>query len=846
MDIKAILKNVAPYALIVFFFVIISFLYFSPVIEGKQLMQMDNINAKGMAQEINEHKKETGEDAQWTNSMFGGMPTYHIGGGKDTNNIFRATDGWLRLKLPYETVAILFLYMLGFFILLQSIKLNKWISFVGALAFAFASYKIIIIGAGHITKAYAIGYMPIVLAGVILAYRGKYLAGGLIAMLGLGYELAPNHVQITYYLAMFILILAIGEFIYHLQLKKLPQFFKASGVLLVAALFAVAPSVDTLWKTYEYSEHSIRGKNEQAAGQENAKQKGEGLDRDYALAWSYGVRETLTLMIPNAVGGATGRLSENSEAMDQVDPRFRQAVGGRNQYWGSQPFTEGPVYFGAIVVFLFILGLFYIKGPIKWSLLAVTILAVLLAWGKNFGGFTDIFFYNVPFYNKFRTVSMILVLAGLAMPMLAFMTVHKIITNPGVIKENKRGFFIALGVTGGLSLLFALFPGMFDYVTSREAQAIAQQKAQNPNAAGQFDAFISNLESARMHLFKQDAFRSFGFIAVAALLLWLYPTVKGFKSGWLIAALGFLAIIDLWSVDKRYVNNDQFKRPQSISKQLEASKADQFILKDEDHPNFRVMNITRDPFRDSHTSYFHQSVGGYHGAKMRRYQDVIENYLAGYAETLRQEIGKKKEANPRKQLANMPVLNMLNTRYIIYNRNTRPLFNNFSTGTAWFPDSIQFTTSPGESLNALGAIDASETAVVHEKFRSTPENLPMQPDSVALSQVKRIRYEPDHRVYQVNAKQDELLVFSEIYYEEGWKATLDDKPADILRANYVLKALKIPEGPHKVEFTFEPKAHEVGIQLSMLASIIVVLLIVLVVGYEIYRAFKTYSTPKET
>ena len=827
MSWKNFLKKYYPYVGIIALFIAVSYVYFLPVIGGQSLKQMDVTHAKGMAKEIKDFEKETGEESLWTNSMFGGMPTYHIGGGKETKNIFRDIDKWVRLKLPYHTVGIMFLYFLGFFILLLSMRMNKWLALLGALAFGLASYKIIIIGAGHMTKAYAIAFMAPVVAGEILTYRKHYLGGGLLTLLGLGLEIGATHVQVTYYLAYLVLIIAIGEFINDIKRKRLAHFFKASLILVVAALLAVATDTSKLWKTYEYGNYSIRGEKELSTDK-TSETDDSGLDRDYALAWSYGVKETLTFMIPNAVGGASGKMVQNDDAMQEVDRQFKNAIARQNQYWGSQPFTSGPVYFGAIIVFLFILGLFYLRGPLKWSLLAATLLSIMLAWGKNFGVFTDLFFYNVPFYNKFRTVSMILIICGITMPLMAFLTLQKIIKTPNLIKQNKRGFFIAFGLTGGLSLLFGLFPSLFfDFLSPREISAFAQQKAQNPNMAGRYDAFMENLEAARQVIFTKDAFRSFGFIAAASLIIWLFTVNKKVKKVHLLTIVGVLIIIDLWSVDKRYVNNDQFSKKSTTEKQFQKTKADRFILKDSDHPNFRVLNITTDPFKEVHTSYFHQSIGGYHGAKMRRYQNLIDFYLSDNTNKLRNTINKEEDSgNVHDALAQMPVLNMLNTRYVIYNKQKRPVFNPNSLGTAWFVEDYTLVKSPDEEINSLNNFDPEQTAIINNTFKSHLDDFNTTQDSIERSMIKRIRYEPNHRIYQVNTDEEELAVFSEIYYPKGWQAYLDDEPVDHFRANYVLRAMILPEGQHKLEFKFEPKADVIGQNISLAASILASILLI--------------------
>ncbi|MFW6203248.1 MAG: hypothetical protein ACOC30_03005, partial [Marinilabilia sp.] len=618
------LKPVLIFAGIIALFVFLSLLYFSPVLKGFGLPQMDQTHSVGMAQELVEHEEATGERVHWTNSMFGGMPAYQIRG-DSSPNIFSYINKILRVGLPYHTAAILFLYLLGFYVLLRSMKINRWLSILGAVAFGFGSYNIIIIMAGHITKAYAIALMAPVIAGILYTLNRDRWVGALFTTLALGVQIAYNHVQITYYLALMVLILMISRLIYAWRDGQLTDFVKRGAVLIGAAVIALLPNLIHLWPTYEYGQFSTRGPSELESRRNDGTQDA-GLDRDYAFSWSYGKAETLSLMVPNVMGGASEPLSESPRAMEEVDSRLRQIVGSQSQYWGSKPFTSGPVYVGAFVCFLFVMALFFYKGREKWWLVAATIFSIILAWGQNLEWFNYWMFDVFPLYNKFRTVEMTLVIATVTIPLLGLLGLKKVMDNPSLIREQSGKFLAAFGLTGGVALLLYLFPGFFfDFVSEREMSALMQQKQNMPEQAGAIDEVIRNMKQARIGLLKSDAVRSFFFILLGSGSLWLYATNRVSKK-YILPGLILLVIVDLWGVDKRYLNNDDFVPPHQLEQNFEKSKADDYILQDDD-PYFRVFSIHQNPFNEVQTSYFHKSIGGYHGAKLGIYQDVIDYYL---------------------------------------------------------------------------------------------------------------------------------------------------------------------------------------------------------------------------
>jgi hypothetical protein len=812
------LKSVLYFIGVMALFAGLSFLYFNPVFKGMELPQMDNTHAIGAAQELNEFEAETGDHSYWANSMFGGMPAYQIKG-DSSSNLFYNLNKVLRFGLPFHTVAILFLYLFGFYVLLRSMKMGRWLSLVGALAFAFGSYNIIIIIAGHITKAYAIALSAPVIAGILYTLNRKPLVGAFFTTVALGVQVAYNHVQITYYLFLIVLVLMVARFVKALLDGTMRDFGKRAALLVLAAVLAVLPNLTHLLPTYEYGTFSIRGPSEL----ESTSKDGEtdsGLDRDYAFSWSYGKAETLTLMIPNLMGGASEPLSQSPRAMKDVDPRLREIVGGQSQYWGSKPFTSGPVYVGALIFFLFVLALFFYKGPEKWWLVGATVLSVLLAWGKNLEWFNYFMFDVFPLYNKFRTVEMALIIATITIPLLAMLGLKKLVDNPALIRDQSGKFLAAFGLTGGIAILIYLFPNLFfDFMSREELNALMRQKQQMPDQAGVIDQVILNMQQARAGLLQADAIRSFFFILLGSASLWLYGTNRLSKK-YLLPGLALLVVIDMWAVDKRYLSNDDFVSPRQISGQFEKSKADKLILEDED-PYYRVFSIYRNPFNEVNTSYFHNSIGGYHGAKLRVYQDVIDFYLQNNWQTLMMHFrnGGSPE-NAKQMLEQMPALNMLNTKYIIYHPGQAPLENPFAYGNAWFVNNIETVASAEEELTSLKNVDLTKTAIMRQDRVAdwgSYQNLE------AGSTIELTSYAPDHLIFRARANGEKLAVFSDIYYPAGWKAFVDDNEVEIKRVNYLLRALMVPEGEHTIEFRFEPASVNTAKTLAVIGGILVVL-----------------------
>lgn len=840
MKIVHYLKPLWPHLLILLAFVGISFIYFSPVLEGKQLQQMDFIHAQGMSKELVDFEKtHPSEHSLWTNSMFGGMPSYQIKTG-NTNNIYLELQRFFRFHLPYTTVAILFILLTGFYLMLISLRVNKWLSVAGALGFALASYNIIIIGAGHISKVYAIAYMPMVIAGILMIFRHKYFAGGVLTAIALGIQISCNHPQITFYLFMTVLIFLIFQFVYAIREKVLKKFFIASMVLGVASILALLPNIANLWITYEYGQDTIRGKSLLVKSNEKNKN---GLDEDYALAWSYGKAETLTLLVPNAMGGGSNGFDANSETAKVLrnvgaqDPEHIAA--SLPAYWGDQPFTSGPVYFGAIMFFLFILGLFIVNGKEKWWLVAATILAVMLSWGRNLQWFTDLFFYHFPMYNKFRTVSMILIIANFTVVFLAVLALRDIISGKTDRKKLLWGLKYSSLITGGLLIILVLMPGLFFSFQGTADQTLSAQL----NASGWPKDIINQLFAAmtsdREAMMRADALRSIAFIGITAALLWAYLSDK-IKLKVLLPTLIALVLIDQWTIDRRYLNNDMFVKNNEAKNVFKPSAADELILKDKEL-DFRVLNLTRSVFNDAYTPYFHKSIGGYHGAKLRRYQDVIDSCLMPEIQMMQSGLSKisKIEDIPG-IMEKQPVINMLNTKYIIVNPNIPPLQNDYRLGNAWFVKNYQIVPDANAELAATCASDPSTVAIVSTSFLSQMKSL-SPADSNATDSITMVGYAPNHLIYHSNTKTNRLAVFSEIYYNKGWDASIDGHETSYMRANYILRAMIVPAGSHTIEFRFEPKSFYAGTKIALTSSILVILLVLGALGNFIYKDIKKKS-----
>ena len=798
-------------------FALITLVYFSPILEGKRIKQHDIEMYKGMSKEIVDYRASTGEQTLWTNSMFGGMPAWNISV-TNNSNLMKPVHQLLSVGFPHPIGAV-FISMLGFFILLLVLDCSVWISFIGGLAYGFTSYLFIIIGAGHNSKAMAMAYMAPVIAGILLTYKGKYLWGSVLTAIALALEVRAGHLQITYYLLITVVCLLIGLFIKSLREKQFANFIKASLCLIIAAIMGILTNATTLYANYAYSKDTTRGKPVLTQDQNGQSNQTKGLDREYITQWSYGKGETWSLLIPNAKGGASAYIGKQNPALDKADPRYRDSIAQNSAYWGDQPGTSGPVYVGAIIIFLFVLGALTVKGELKWALLIATLLSILLSWGKNFMGFTDFFIDHVPGYNKFRAVSMTLVIAEVTMPLLGLLGLAEIVKNPDSFKQNLKKFWIALGITAGCCLLFYVAPKLFfNFISQGEAQQFAQLTSGKDGAV--YQAYLTQLEDVRVAIFRKDALRSLLFIILAAVPILLYGKGK-LKAAPAFIIIAALVVIDLYPIDKRYLNNDNFISKKLFDKPFTASAADQYILNDKSL-DFRVLNLTKDVFNDASTSYFHKSIGGYHGAKLRRYQDLITRYLSA---EIRQfsAIFKNVDSDLTLRLAmeQQRALNMLNTKYIIYNPDAEPIENPCAFGNAWIVKNVQWVDTPNEEFDAIATTNLRSTAIVNKEFQQQVGNY--EATNSLEGQVALTEYQPNKLTYSFKAGVDQLVVFSEIWSDTGWKLYVDGKEHPLLRANYLLRCALIPSGEHQIVMEYVPKAWKVGNTIQLASSLLLLL-----------------------
>lgn len=821
------LKQLLPDIAAIVVFMLISFAYFCPaVFEGRILAQHDAVAGIGAGREHQEYYKEHGKATRWTNALFGGMPTYQIAPGYDSSRALNHVQNLYHLYLP-TYVWYVFVMLLGFYILLRAFDFKAWMAALGAIVWAFSSYFFIIIAAGHIWKFVTLAYIPPTIAGMVLVYRGKYLLGGIVTALFAALQIVSNHLQMTYYFLFVMLFMAIAYGVSAWKSKQFSRFLKGTGVLALAGTLAVCVNLSNLYHTYQYSKESMRGKSELV--KENASnQTGSGLERDYITQWSYGIGETFSLLVPNVKGGASVPLAQNRKAMEKADPAYLGLYGQLGQYWGEQPGTSGPVYVGAFVMFLFILGLFIVKGPMKWALAGGTVFSILLSWGHNFMGLTDFFIDHVPMYNKFRAVSSILVIAEFTIPLLAVMALKEVVECPRLLKERPNAFYGSFVLTGGIALLFALAPTFFfpSYVSSAEMNAL-----QNAIPSDQLAPLLLNLEEVRKSIFTSDAWRSFFIVLIGAAFMWSYCAGK-LKAKALIGLLAVLCLTDLWSVNKRYLYDAQFvAKGTEMQPFLEPSETDKLILQDKSL-DYRVLNMASNTFNENNTSYWHKSIGGYHAAKLRRYQEMIDEHIQGEMSSLYMAVS---ETNGDLSLAGdslTPALNMLNTRYVIVPLQggaTAPVFNPHALGNAWFVDEVRYVSNANEEIESLHHVNPGKVAVVDKRFSEQVKAETNAGDT--LRSVKLVSYEPNALKYEVNAGQGGTLVFAEIYYP-GWRSYVDGELVPHGRADYILRAMNVPAGKHTVEFVFDPVSLHVTETIAFVALGLLALGLVAVVVME--------------
>lgn len=828
------LKTYLPYIVGILILTLVPLIYMSPIFQGKQIAQFDILQYQGASSEVKEYRDKHGEEALWNPRMFSGMPSFQSGISHTSNYILKVNN-LIRTGFPHPT-GILFVNLIGFYILLIVLGINPWLSIGGAIAFGLGSFSMVSIEAGHTSKINALGYVPAILAGILMVYRQKKLwLGAALTSFFLTLHIAVNHFQVTYYLFILILFVGFAELYNAVKNKQVPLFFKESLILIFAGALALGPNISQMWTTYEYAKETIRGGkselSEKINPEHNSKSK-TGLDWDYAMAWSYGKLETMTLLIPNFAGGNNQmKLDKDANIAKKGIPKqyYEQAP----TYWGALPFTSGPVYLGAVVCFLFVFSLFLIKGATRWWIIGFSVLAVLLSWGKNFEAFNSFFFNFVPFYNKFRTPSMILLFLSLTFTLAGMLGIQKILSEKIDEKELLKKLYIALGITGGLILVFGVFLlGSYDLSGPSDARL--------SQAGWPMDALLAD----RKDMIQSDAFRSLVFVLLSAALLFAY--IKNIlKANVLIAGIVLLISIDLWGVDKRFFGEESFIPVNQLEARKRATPADNAVLQDKD-PHYRVLNIAANTFNDAVTSFHHRSIGGYHAAKILRYQELIENQISPSISRLQSAM----QDNPTQSkidqtLARLPVLNMLNTKYIIYNPNAAPILNKSALGNAWFVSKVNWVNTADEEMQKLGNFDSAKEVIARtaDKSRLEIPNFKADPNA----KIELVSYDPNKLVYQSEVAEnasEQIAVFSEIYYEGGnhdWKVTIDGKESEDIKVNYVLRAMKVPAGKHEIVFEFHPRSFYLGSTLSMIFS----LLILAFLAFSIWKEKKGKATEEK-
>ena len=788
-------KKILPHLIAIAAFLIFVLIYFAPQFKGQELYQGDIVNFKGMAKEVVDYREATGDEALWAGNMFSGMPAYQISV-QFSNNLIKWFDNIFRVFIPRPAGYVL-MYLIGFYLMGVMLKWDWRISMLGAFGFALSSYFFIILEAGHNSKALAIAYMAPLLGSILMTLKGKWKSGGVLTAFFMALQLGANHFQITYYTFLLVGIIGLVYLYQAIKDKLLAPYLKRIGVISLAVVLGVGCNMGRIWTTYEYTPYTTRGKSELKEDM-TAENKTSGLDKDYATAWSYGVAETFTLLIPNFMGGASGgELPEKGAVANAIgaSPQARDFLKNAPTYWGQQPFTSGPVYAGAIMCFLFVLGLFILPTAARVWLLVGTLFSLMLAWGKNFMPLTDLFLEYFPMYNKFRAVSMILIVAELCIPLGAVMSLYYIFKRKMGFEDLKKPLMYSFALTGGLALIIALIgPAFFSFEGASDARF---------SQAGWYAALLED----RASLMRADAFRSFVFIALAGLGLWFYAKQK-LTGNVLLYALTALVIIDMTPINKRFLNEENFVPERKVEEPYTPNNADQQILQDDGY--YRVYNTTEALDRGARTAYFHKSIGGYHGAKLRRYQELINHHIA--------------ISRPNRE-----VLNMLNTKYFIV-QGPAARRNPGALGPAWKVKKIRWADDADDVLKEMENFRSFRTAVIETKDAQRIGRY----DSSANVSITLSSYTPKHLIYDYSSDKPALVVFSEIYYPEGWNAYIDGEPADYWCANYVLRSMTLPAGKHTVEFKFEPKSYYMGSTISLISSIVLLLLMLILIGKSLF------------
>ena len=804
-----ILKICLPHIVAILVFIVLNSIYFSPQLRGEKLHQHDKLQSIGMSRETDEFRSKTGTEALWTNAAFAGMPAYQIS--VAYTNPLKKINNFI-LKLIPRPIGYFLLLMLGFYIMLLCLGVNPWLAIVGGIAFGLSSLNMIYIAGGHNTKIHAISFIPPIIGGLFYAYRKHMIKGSFIVAVFLSLHISANHIQMTYYAVFLIAAIVIMEFYLFLKRKEILKFTKISASLFVAVAIALAINITNLLTTFEYSKYSTRSKSELTIKNEDIKTK--ALDLDYIKHYSLGFGEVWSIVIPNVKGGKMELIGNNKEMLNKINPNYRKVMAGQLTYWGEQNATGGAIYFGASIFILFILGLFFVKEKQKWVLLAISLLAIILSW--KYGSLVDWFINNFPMFNKFRDTKMMLILVQVALPLLAILFLKTILTET----IDKKKYLYIVGSVLGVFLIIYLSPDTwFSFFSNNEVtyfNKLAVSYRTNPNALNQINDIKSQLNDIRIDVFKKDVIRAVFFMFAVGLAVYLFM-IKKIKTNTLILVVACLVVIDMWTIDKRYLNEDNFESVRKERTFYKKTKADQAILKDKD-PNFKVMNLTVSTFNDASTSLFHKSIGGYHGAKMLRYQELIEHHISKN---------------------NMNVLNMLNTKYfIVPNQKRQPVaqLNREALGNAWFVQDYRIVKNADEEISALSDFNPKREAIIDQRFAQFVEGKNFVNDTSAF--IKLTSYKPNHLKYQTNSQQDQLAVFSEIYYPKGWNAFIDGQSVSHFRTNYVLRAMVIPAGKHNIEFKFQPKSYSLGNKISLAGSSILIILLILLFGRELLALYK--------
>lgn len=836
-------KIVAPLVSVVLF-VIITAVFFKPLVfDGKPIRQGDIEHHKGMSKEIVDFRQTEGHEPLWTNAMFGGMPAYQISTLYPSDLMNPIQLGFSKItRIPFPVTAIL-LCMVGFYFLLTTMKVDPWLAIGGAIAFGLTSYMITLVPAGHNSKMYAIAYMAPVLMGVLMTFRGRFWMGVGFTAFALAMEINANHLQITYYLLLLLLFVGVGEVIRLIKEDKRKYLIRACAGLAIAVVLGILPNMSNLMLTNEYGKYTTRGTSELTLD-EDQHNKTDGLSIDYATQWCYGIGETFTLMVPDVNGGASQPIARYDEdALKKVDKAYRESIGYQSAYFGEVIFTSGPYYVGAIIFFLAILAMFIMEDKIKWWLGGASLLAIMLAWGHNFMPLTEFFFNFVPGYNKFRAVSMILVIVNLTFPLLAMLALRDIMKDPDLIKRKMKFFYIALGLTGGISFLFFIMPGtlLSTIKESEQNQIITGVTNQGGNMDQAYE-YIGQLEKAREAIVSSDAGRSLLLILVIALVIWLYGRYK-FHAAILVIAVVLFVSIDMITVGKRYISKDNYEKSKKPEVPYVASAADQMILQDKD-PSYRVLNLTVDVWQDASTSYFHKSIGGYHGAKLKRiqelYEQVMEKQIAAVNNTMRTAMGApgvNADSIIQASLAEQGTLNMFNIKYIIFNPDGGVITNSNAAGSAWFVEDVKIVADADAEITEVAKIDTRRTAVVDQRYKEQLNGFVPKVDSNAT--VKLVSHKADKIEYESNSSVEGVIMFPEVYYPAGWNVTVDGKPSEYFCGDYIIRGMRVPAGTHKIVFEFHPESYYKGENIAMFGSILVLLVLVGGIVMDVLKKGKT-------